>query len=161
MNDLVGAAEAAEKVINTNKYKLYSTAEDVKSIWATDKTQETILLLFSSLNERPNTNDSYYNYEASTDTYRSYFIPSKWVLDMYDNNDFRKNVYFKEVDLYQQGKKHKAFIVNKYLGNPTLVSSKTENHNAPKVFRVAELYLISAEANVTSNATLALTRLNE
>src|SRR5690606_5107530 len=110
MNDLPGAAEAAEKVIKTDKYKLYTTAEDVKSIWATDKTQETIFQLFASLNERPNTNDSYYNYEASTDTYRSYFIPSKWVLDMYDAIDFRKNAYFKEVDLYQQGKKYKAFI---------------------------------------------------
>ncbi|WP_149913597.1 RagB/SusD family nutrient uptake outer membrane protein [Sphingobacterium cavernae] len=160
MNDLPGAAEAAEKVIKTDKYKLYTTAEDVKSIWATDKTQETIFQLFASLNERPNTNDSYYNYEASTDTYRSYFIPSKWVLDMYDAIDFRKNAYFKEVDLYQQGKKYKAFIVNKYPGNPTLVSSKAENHNAPKVFRVAELYLISAEANATVNSTLALTRLN-
>lgn len=161
MNDFAGAGEAAEQVIKTDKYKLYNTAEGVESIWATDQTQETILQLFANLNERPNTNDSYYNYEASTDTYRSYFIPSEWVLDMYDDNDFRKDTYFKEVDLYQQGEKHKAFIVNKYPGNPALVTSKAENHNAPKVFRVAELYLISAEANVTANPSLALTRLND
>ena len=161
MNDFAGAAEAAEKVIKADKYKLYNTAEDVQSIWATDKTQETIFQLFSNLVERPNTNDSYYNYEASTDTYRSYYIPSQWVLDMYDAKDFRKAAYFKEVDLYQQGKKHKAFIVNKYPGNPALVTSKAENHNTPKVFRIAELYLISAESNATTNATLALTRLND
>lgn len=161
MQDLNGAKTAAEEVIKTGKYKLYNTAQGIQSMWATDANQETIVQLFCSLTERPNQNSIYYGYDAANKRYRSMFIPSKWVVDSYSSNDLRKSVYFKEADLYQNGKSYKVSIVNKYPGNPALITSTTENHNAPKLFRAAELYLISAEASVVSDPALALTRLND
>ena len=162
MGDLTGAKAAAELIITGGKYKLYNSAAGVKSLWATDATQETILQLFcNTTTERPNQNSAYYGFEAANNRYRSTFIPSKWVVDTYSNADFRKATYFKEADLYQGGKNHKVYIVNKYPGNPTLVTSAAENYNAPKIFRVAEMYLISAEAAAVSDPGLALVRLND
>ncbi|MCA5004351.1 RagB/SusD family nutrient uptake outer membrane protein [Sphingobacterium bovistauri] len=161
MGDLEGAKNAAETVLKGGKYKLFNTDAGVKSIWAVDATQETILQLFASKIERPNQNSIYYGYEANSKTYRPNFVPSQWVIDSYSAGDFRKAAYFKEVKIYKSGKEHTGTIVNKYPGNPVLINSEIDNHNAPKVFRVAELYLISAEASVVSDPANALARLNE
>jgi hypothetical protein len=53
--------------------------------------------------------------------------------------------------------------VNKYPGNPALFTAATTNYaHAPKVFRVAEMYLISAEANanIAGAEAASLNKLN-
>ncbi|MFZ4862562.1 RagB/SusD family nutrient uptake outer membrane protein [Sphingobacterium sp. Mn56C] len=163
MGDLVGAKTAAEQVIAKNTYKLFNTAQGVASIWAKDEVQETIMQLFatSAANERPNSNDLYFGYNADEKTYRSLFIPSKWVIDAYEDKDYRKAAYFKEVTLDRGGLKRTVFINNKFPGNPSLNTSAADNYNKPKVFRVAELYLIVAEATAKTDAATSLSRLNE
>jgi hypothetical protein len=59
--------------------------------------------------------------------------------------------------LYIQGKTYAdIYCINKFPGNPTLFTAATTNYmQKPKVFRVAEMYLISAEAAAQSTATEA------
>lgn len=162
MGDWAGAKAAADAVIATNKYVLYNTAETVKAMWAEDKTNEDILISSISLVEGPNQNSVYHGYEAATKTYRPSFVPTQGVINTFEDSDFRKNVYFKMVDLYQGGKSYPGYIVSKYPGNPALQSSTASNVNTPKIFRIAESYLISSEAAFQAgNSAAALTRLNE
>lgn len=149
MQDWPGAKAAADEVISSNTYPLYTTSAGLQAMWVNDATQETIQQLYvSAPNELPNTNNIYLGLVPSTGKYKPDFVPSQWVVDMYDNADIRKNVYFAQKSLDIQGLDYNnIWLVNKYPGNPALFTSATTNYaNAPKLFRVAELYLISAEA---------------
>ena len=67
---------------------------------------------------------------------------------MYAAADLRKNVYFTP-KLFKIGTTDypNIIVVNKYQGNPLLFTGANSNYQqAPKIFRVAELYLIAAEA---------------
>jgi hypothetical protein len=84
---------------------------------------------------------------------------------MYDNADIRKSVYFEQKTTYFQGVDvPNIWLVNKYQGNPTLFTAATTNYqHAPKIFRIAEMYLIAAEAAAKqggANEVAALTHLN-
>lgn len=149
MQDWAGARLAAEEVINSGVYPLYNTATGIAALWQTDGTQEVIQQSFvSKPNELANTNSIYLGLIASTGKFAPDFIPSRWVVDMYDSTDLRKNVYFSPKLTYFQGQNYPGiFLVNKYPGNPALFTGATTNYqHAPKIFRVAELYLIAAEA---------------
>lgn len=75
------------------------------------------------------------------------FVPAQWVLRLYDQADLRYDAYFKNVTT---GYAHSLTwpVLVKYFGNRNFISSANiyEVH-MPKVFRLAEQYLIRAEAN--------------
>lgn len=164
MQDWAGAKAAAETLINGGKYKLYTTAEGVKSMWHDDKGNEVIFAPFVSLSELPNTNTIYIGLNAGTKKYVPFFLPSQWVVDAYSTSDFRKAAYFLETDkIFQGGKDYVGTIVNKYPGNPALrnAGAATNYAHSPKIFRIAEMYLIASEASYrANNAPAALTHLN-
>lgn len=166
MEDWPGAKAAADEVINSGIYVLYNTEDGLKAMWGKDETQETIQQAFvSAPSELANTNSIYLGLNSATGRYVPDFIPSQWVIDMYEDDDIRKNVYFQKKELTIQGLDYSdIWLVNKYPGNPALFTGATTNYQqAPKVFRVAELYLISAEASAKIGGAAeadALTRLN-
>ncbi len=164
MQDWAGAKTAAETLINSGKYPLYSTADNVKNMWHRDLTGEDILnLAVSAPNELPNTNSIYLGYNAAQDFFVPDFIPSKWVVDSYADNDYRKNAYFLKDDLYILGSLRSGYwMVNKYPGNPSLFTSNVTNYaHKPKVFRIGESYLIAAEASFNAgNEADAIKHLN-
>lgn len=166
MQDWAGAKAAADLVINTNNYPLITTIADLTSMWTNDFAKEVILQLYvNKPNELANTNSVYLGvYVATTQRFTPDFIPSKWVIDSYDDKDIRKPVYFAKLPISSQaGNFNDIFLVNKYPGNPALFTSAVTNfQQAPKVFRVAELYLISAEAAARNgDAASALSTLNK
>jgi starch-binding outer membrane protein, SusD/RagB family len=166
MQDWTGAIAAAESVISSNTYPLITTSVELNSMWKTDFAKEVIVQGFvSKPNELPNVNSIYLGLVAATGKFTPDFVPSQWVVDMYDNADLRKAVYFERKTLTIQGADYpNIWLVNKYPGNPNLFTGATTNYaHAPKMFRVAELYLISAEAGARAGASTeaaALTRLN-
>lgn len=150
MHDWSNAADVAADLINSGNYALYTSAEDVKKMWHNDSGNEDIFTLaVIKPDEMPNANSIYLSYDNTEDYYRPDFIPTKWVVDEFDNEDFRKGAYFLKHNLYLGGAKREGYwLVNKYPGNPELWTSNNSNYaHKPKVFRIGETYLIAAEAS--------------
>lgn len=164
MQDWLGAKTAAEALINSGTYKLYSTASDVKNMWHKDLAGEDILTLaVITPTEMPNANSIYLGYNAAQDFFVPDFIPSQWVVDSFADDDFRKDAYFLKDDLYILGQLREDYwMVNKYPGNPELWTSNVTNYaHKPKIFRIGEVYLNAAEASFKAGIELdALKHLN-
>lgn len=166
MHDWAGAQSAAESLISGDKYKLYNTAADIKKMWHEDASNEVIFAPFVSINEGPNTQGgTYIGWNAGGKHYVPNFLPSKWVIDEYTDDDYRKGAYFLEVDsVLLGGSYYKASLVNKYPGNPSLrnAGAVTNYAHSPKIFRIAETILIAAEASYrANNESAARTHLNK
>lgn len=156
MNDFAGAKLAAAKLIDGGLYPLNKTKESLSKMWNADNGTEVIFQSkVSRPAELPNLVSNYYGYSAGNKDYRPDFLPSKWVLDMYDNADFRKSVYFKKVKVTMStvNMTDSLIIVNKYPGSLEngLNADISTNYSTPKVFRIAEMYLIAAEASYSAN----------
>lgn len=162
MQDWEGAASAAKSLIDGGKYKLIDNAADLKKMWTNDLPQETIFQCFLSQDELANTNAIYLGYQPDDNKYRPDFIPSQWVVDAYSDNDIRKGVYFLKDSVIIIGKTYTdIYLVNKFPGNPEYFTSASTNYeNAPKIFRIAEMYLILAEAQYHTSPISALVTLN-
>jgi hypothetical protein len=148
MQDWAGAKAAADFVIATGKYPLISTQAAYTAYWHTDTKQEDIMQLFvANTTETPNTSGIYLGYSTATSKFRPDFIPSQWVIDKYAATDIRKATYFQSKAVDFTTGAGTLTLVNKYPGNPTLFTGTVTNYqHAPKFLRIAEMYLISAEA---------------
>ncbi|APU09369.1 hypothetical protein A5M85_03455 [Cellulophaga lytica] len=166
MQDWVGAKSAADELINSGSYPLLTSESGLNDMWVNDFAQEVIFMPFvSAPDELPaSTGAIYLGYDGGSDTYTPDFLPSQWVVDMFDDNDIRKNVYFTQPATIrlQNGDFSGVYVVNKFPGNPNLFTGAFTNYqHAPKVFRIAEMYLISAEAALNIPGADAATPLNE
>ena len=83
----------------------------------------------------------------TTDYYYYYpdYVPAQWVLSLYDSADMRYNAYFVQL---QTGYSHQLAwpLLVKYYGNEALMAQMIYHVNMPKPLRLAEQYLIRAEA---------------
>ena len=166
MQDWKGAQTAADSLIHSGTYPLITTQAKFISMWTNDLPDESVLQLSASQpNEVPNANSVYLSFNTATGAYDPLYIPSQWVVDMYDAADIRKAAYFINAPAIIQGSNFNLYMVNKYPGNPALFTGSISNYEqAPKVFRIAEMYLISAEGSAeqgnaaTAQATLSLLR---
>lgn len=159
MQDWTGAKAAADALISSGTYPLITTQAAYTAYWATDTKTESILQLqVIAPSELANTNSIYLGYIPATKRYTPDFIPSQWVVDKYAATDIRKSAYFAQLPVTIQGSNYdNIWLVNKYPGNPTLFTGANTNYeNAPKVFRIAEMYLISAEAGARSGDATAM-----
>lgn len=166
MHNYSGAVTTANSLISSGTYPLINTAAALKAMWINDNSTEVIFQLFASQpSELANANSIYLGFNPTLNKYVPDFVPQKWVIDLYDDADIRKQVYLEKKVLYIQGTTfNDIYCINKYPGNPTLFTAATTNYQQkPKVFRVAEMYLISAEAAAQAPATevAALTTLNQ
>ena len=74
------------------------------------------------------------------------YVPAQWVLNLYDSSDLRYNAYFA---MAQTAHPHGLAwpLLTKYAGNSSFISSYyLYEVSMPKPFRLAEQYLIRAEA---------------
>ena len=167
MQDWTGAMAAANSVINTT-YPLLNTSAGLSSMWTNDLGTEVIFQsLLTAPNELSNTNNIYLGLNTGNGKYTPDFLPTQTVLNMYESTDRRKSVYFSIFPVLIQGVNYSTiYLVNKFPGNPALFTTGgvTNYQNKPKIFRVAEQYLIYAEAAQRAggaNEALALTTLNQ
>lgn len=135
----------AQKIIA--KYPLLTDEESLTKMWLNDESSEIIYKTFASVDERTNSYGNYIAYSTSSKTCQPDFIPAQWVLDLYEQGDIRKSVYFiNEKITSNDVTADDVFLFNKYPGNPTLKKSEYEYYQMHKIFRSAEAYLIAAEA---------------
>ena len=155
MQDWAGAKTAADAVIATGRYPLINTQAAYKAYWHNDsKTEDIMQLAVSSTSgEQANTNAIYLGLNTATGKFRPDFVPSQWVVDQYETADIRKSVFFETKNVDFTTGAGTLTLVNKYPGNPALFTTANTNYqHAPKFLRIAEMYLISAEAGARGAA---------
>lgn len=165
MHNWTDAVTSANALITSGTYPLISNAAAFKNMWVNDDGTETIMQLFASLpSELGNANNIYLGLNTQSNKYTPDFVPQQWVVDNYVAGDIRKAAYLEQKPLYIQGVDYPGvWLINKYPGNPSLYTPPNTNYqHKPKIFRIAEMYLISAEAAAQTPATegAALTTLN-
>ena len=150
MGDYDEAITLSTALVNGGKYPLCETQAEMTALWTNDSGQECIIQLFSDGNSRPSSNDpTYVGYNPDNGQYRPDWIPNKWVAQtLYDADDFRSTTWLKKglKVTCSIGTASGITLIDKFPGNPTLATSSTAHLNKIKLFRVAEQYLIAAEA---------------
>ena len=149
MHNYTEAVTLAQKIIN--KYPLLTDKESLANMWLNDEGSEIIFKTFSSVDERTNEYASYLTFNTATGSYQPDFIPTKWVIDLYSNNDIRKTVYFRNDEVNCNDIVDHVYMLNKYPGNPALKKRNEDYYQMHKIFRSAEAYLIAAEAAFKDN----------
>lgn len=160
------AADTAMAVINSGLYTLAETQADFNKIYSESTGAEAIMELYASEDESSNGYSSAFtsygkNSNSSTGyAYSPYFLPSKTLMDMYENNDMRKIGWFLQTTkdpLYTNGSEYNnVYVFSKFAGDPTLSTSGLPNGQVKiKPFLISEMYLIAAESylNVGDNAS--------
>ena len=169
-DDYTTAAAKAVSLINGGNYALCADADELLDMWQNDNTPESIWQLpIPSAEELASQTGQYflpYN-EGSTPDY----IPSGDFLSIWSNKDMRIGAYFKQQALTTtNGTSGTVLMLNKYPDDSGIHQNvvKTESgrwQSEPKVIRIAEMYLIAAEAyakaNDVANGTTYLNALQE
>lgn len=172
IKDYGNAAASAMKVISTGKYSLSSTADEMEAEWINDKGNEPILQYYASATEGSGTHSAYTNMSKNNEYglhYRPYFIPTKTLVDSYEDGDLRLAQWFDGEaypcfhvsNLYNDETKNQFKVFVKYFGNPELYTGNPNSRQAIKPLLISEMYLIAAEAYVNAgDNTSAKTQLN-
>jgi hypothetical protein len=141
------AAQAADHLISSNSYPLVTTRAALTTMWTNDQSSE---IIFQPVSLEPSeATNAIGIYIASNGTVnRPYYVPQQWVVDLFAASDIRRGLFIKQYDIEIVGEKYtNVWLVGKYPGNPTLYTGSTSNYaHCPKIFRIAEMYLIKAEA---------------
>ncbi len=163
MENWSAAEAAALELIQSQRYPLISDSHDLMSMWYHDSGTEIIFHLDASQpTELPASSNQIYLMRApSTGKYTPYYIPQQWVVDLFEDNDIRKEIYLDSKELRIQGADYDGiYLVNKYPGNPALYSGNTNYQHKPIVFRIAETWLNLIEARYHIDQGSALESLN-
>ena len=129
------------------KYPLIDSTDAFEGFWLNDEGSELIYRTSSSVDERSNSYGVYIAYTTASSSYQPDFIPSQWVLDLYEDSDIRKSVYFFNAGGTFNDLKEDVTMLKKYPGNPALKTADHQYYQKHKIFRSAEAYLIAAEAS--------------
>lgn len=169
MKDYANAAKFAHLVIDTGTYMLAATEDEMIKEYVNDEGTEAIYQVFGSKTEGTNA-CNYWTQSGSDEkgvdghVFRPYFIPTKTLINSYEPNDLRFITWFDNTQtvlvsgVYHNGEFY-TFI--KYWGNPSLVTSPIRNgRQLPKPFKISEMYLIAAEAELSTNPSAAKKDLN-
>ena len=162
MHNYTEAESLAQSLIS--KYPLVNTAEGLESMWLNDEASEVLFRVRMTVDDRTNDFLYYLNWSTANEHWAPDFIPSQWVVDLYEDGDIRKHTSFLQDDVQCNDiQAADIYLLNKYPGNPALdLSTEFEYYNMWKPFRVAESYLIVAEAAYRANdEATALDALNQ
>jgi hypothetical protein len=149
MGNWQDAVHYATKIID-GRGEYFQLAEDSASyadMFLNDVGSEVIFRIGLTASDYDGHYIGYNYYNKVQDKPNPDYIPAEWVFDLFaDSSDYRLLVDFK-MDSTTYGWDWP--LVWKYPGNPLFYgqSGATSNANMYKVFRVAEMYLIRAEAN--------------
>ena len=153
-HDYQEAYELANELIGNGRYALITTSTQLKAMWHEDAPSSELLMLVYADNklEKPNDMGVFIQEVTHKSPHPAQpdFVPSQWVVDLYEAGDFRRAIYFRYMKILLRDDKTQmdGWVVNKYPGAPALnIRENVSNYlHRPKPFRLAELYLIAAEA---------------
>lgn len=164
-DDYANAASYAASLVDGGNYILASSPAEIVDMWTNDAGMETILqLTVGDANQLVAGSGTYYQ---PVDHPYVDFVPTQTVIDLYSANDYRLSAYFNQLDIVTTtGISGRVYGFNKFPLETRLYqaspSTETRSVIEPKVFRIAEMYLIAAEAYAQdNNLTRAAYYLNE
>ena len=123
-----------------------STQTFLQYLWTNDASYEDIWRIgYTSTSYGAPQGSVFLNITTDYTYYYPDYVPAQWVLDLYGSGDARYNVYFANL---QTGYAHSLTwpLLVKYYGNEALMANLIYHVNMPKPLRLAEQYLIRAEA---------------
>ena len=155
MQDWDEAIEYATKVIDrTNCFKLASVKDDSTPdgaswfdyMWAYDTSYEIIWRIgYTATSYGGAQGQVFLNFNVDFTYFYPDYVPAQSVLDSFESGDERDDSYFAYVNIGYSNNLDWPLLV-KYYGNRELISRYIYHVNMPKPFRLAEQYLIRAEA---------------
>ena len=137
-SDAFALATARSYVTSTQTYLQY--------LWTNDTSFENIWRIGYTVTSYGGAQGSVFlNFTNDYTYYYPDYVPAQWVLSLYAAADMRYNAYFAEA---QTGYSHQLTwpLLIKYYGNEALMQNLIYHVNMPKPLRLAEQYLIRAEA---------------
>lgn len=172
MEKYTEALQVANELIGSGVYALMSPSLDnMKHFWFEDgvNLKETIYLPKVDFPDEANLSQSFYMLpNGKTSQFGPYYLPNQPIIDLYEDIDTRKEVYFWSGEtLVIGGKPYTDLkLVGKWRGNKAYATTDNEHWGKvpigrmrPKILRIAEQYLIAAEAAYHTGGD-ALTPLN-
>jgi hypothetical protein len=141
--------------VATSLFEAYplTDADNYPYMWVYDESSETIYQPLQTVDERTGSMATIFiAYNAATSTNNPYFVPTQGLMDLYERNDIRKDMFFRETTITAAtgDATSNGYLFSKFPGNPNLYKSGENEtntwYNMHKPFRVAEMYLIAAEA---------------
>ncbi len=151
MKDYDAAIDFSTRVIDSGYYILSPTTSYVTSelshfayMWQYDDATEIIWKVSFTINSYGGALGRIFcNYDYTS--MKPDYVPSEWVLGLYSENDLRAMTYFQT---YTTGHSHGLTwpLLMKYFGNMDFFSQQILHTTMPKPLRLAEQYLIRAEA---------------
>lgn len=169
VKDYAKAATYAHKVIDAGTYKLASSAKEMEAEYTDDKGTEPIMQMYCTLAEYGNSTTTWTNTSSEKSVPEGYvlapyFLPTKTLIESYEASDVRLAWFSNTLSTRISGsiRAGEFYSFVKFIGNPALTSTPVPNgRTSPKPLKIAEMYLIAAEANLAAgNTTAALVDLN-
>lgn len=147
-DDYAAAANYASSLVDKGTYTLAGSADEIIDMWTNDSGRETILQLTIGSAEQL-VSGSGTHYQPVDHDYVD-FVPTQDVINLYSDNDNRKKAYFNTLHIVTTtGTSGDIYGFNKFPLETRLYqqapSTSTRSVIEPKVFRIAEMYLIAAE----------------
>ncbi len=160
MKDWDAAVEYAGKVIDhenkpfalASASTLYGTDSsgntwtEYQYMWDYDSGSEVIWkVAFETTSYGGSLGSIFLGFTRDYTTYYPDYVPATWAINLYSSSDLRQSAFFASL---QTGYPHGLAwpLLVKYYGNRQFIAQNIYHINMPKVFRLAELYLIRAEA---------------
>lgn len=153
--DYATAISKSTSLVDGGKYPLVEDEDSFNELWTNDSGEECIMQLYADYTLESLPSSMAYNYSGisyASGTVSPDYIPESWVLDLYDEKDLRA-IWYEGHKLTFQSISGNAYILNKFPGNPELNAPGAKDSNwinKIKPFRIAEQYLIAAEAYAMS-----------
>lgn len=156
MHDYENAASIASSLINSATYSMDDVNNGGKNsfatMWKDDSGTEVLWQIQCDNNQPAGSTITYFLgiVEGALD-----YVPTSYIInDLYDTeNDMRFDVYFKTLNVSTPSGDGELYALNKYPGNVAYNPGglREKLFNSPKIIRMAEMYLIAAEAYAEDN----------